>query len=90
MILALAAPVAVSGSDWSDPGLWLGLLTLTALEIVLGIDNIIFLSILAGKLPPHPIFESGADGHAIGMATRVPKYFGAGVWGGHHQIDFSD
>jgi predicted tellurium resistance membrane protein TerC len=38
--------------DWfSDPNAWLGLLTLTALEIVLGIDNIIFISILAGKLP---------------------------------------
>jgi predicted tellurium resistance membrane protein TerC len=39
--------------DWiTDPNAWLGLLTLTALEIVLGIDNIIFISILAGKLPP--------------------------------------
>ena len=39
--------------DWfADPNAWLGLLTLTALEIVLGIDNIIFISILAGKLPP--------------------------------------
>jgi predicted tellurium resistance membrane protein TerC len=38
--------------DWfSDPNAWLGLLTLTALEIVLGIDNIIFISILAAKLP---------------------------------------
>jgi predicted tellurium resistance membrane protein TerC len=38
--------------DWfSDPNAWLGLLTLTGLEIVLGIDNIIFISILAGKLP---------------------------------------
>src|SRR5688500_3108136 len=38
--------------DWfSDPNAWIGLLTLTALEIVLGIDNIIFISILSGKLP---------------------------------------
>src|SRR5687767_5768727 len=38
--------------DWfSEPNAWIGLLTLTALEIVLGIDNIIFISILAGKLP---------------------------------------
>jgi predicted tellurium resistance membrane protein TerC len=37
--------------DWfSDPNAWLGLLTLTALEIVLGIDNIIFISILSSKL----------------------------------------
>ena len=39
--------------DWlADPNAWMGLLTLTVLEIVLGIDNIIFISILAGKLPP--------------------------------------
>jgi predicted tellurium resistance membrane protein TerC len=39
--------------DWfADPNAWIGLLTLTALEIVLGIDNIIFISILASKLPP--------------------------------------
>ena len=38
--------------DWlSDPNAWIGLLTLTVLEIVLGIDNIIFISILSGKLP---------------------------------------
>jgi predicted tellurium resistance membrane protein TerC len=36
---------------FSDPNAWLSLLTLTALEIVLGIDNIIFISILASKLP---------------------------------------
>ena len=39
--------------EWlSDPNVWLGLVTLTALEIVLGIDNIIFISILSSKLPP--------------------------------------
>ena len=38
--------------DWlTDPNAWIGLLTLTALEIVLGVDNIIFISILAGRLP---------------------------------------
>ncbi len=38
--------------DWiADPNIWIGLLTLTVLEIVLGIDNIIFISILAGRLP---------------------------------------
>ena len=38
--------------DWfSDPNAWISLLTLTVLEIVLGIDNIIFISILSGKLP---------------------------------------
>jgi predicted tellurium resistance membrane protein TerC len=39
--------------EWlSDPNVWLGLLTLTALEVVLGIDNIIFISILSSKLRP--------------------------------------
>jgi predicted tellurium resistance membrane protein TerC len=38
--------------DWiTDPNAWVGLLTLTALEIVLGVDNIIFISILSGRLP---------------------------------------
>ena len=36
---------------FADPTIWIGLLTLTALELVLGIDNLIFISILAGKLP---------------------------------------
>lgn len=37
----------------SDPQIWLAFFTLTALELVLGIDNIIFISILVDKLPPH-------------------------------------
>ena len=38
--------------EWlSDPQAWIAFLTLVALEIVLGIDNIIFISILSGKLP---------------------------------------
>ena len=71
----LAAPAVVTSSDWSDPALWLGLLTLSALEIVLGIDNVIFLSILAGKLPP----EQQALGRRLGLAgafvTRVGLLF---------------
>jgi predicted tellurium resistance membrane protein TerC len=40
--------------DWiTDPQAWIGFLTLTVLEIVLGVDNIVFISILAGKLPEH-------------------------------------
>jgi predicted tellurium resistance membrane protein TerC len=39
--------------EWlSDPQAWVGLLTLTVMEVVLGIDNIIFISILSGRLPP--------------------------------------
>ena len=38
--------------EWlSDPQIWASLLTLTALEIVLGIDNLVFIAILAGRLP---------------------------------------
>ena len=38
--------------DWlNDPQIWASLLTLTALEIVLGIDNLVFITILAGRLP---------------------------------------
>ena len=40
--------------EWlSDPAVWAGLLTLIVLEIVLGIDNLVFIAILADKLPPH-------------------------------------
>ena len=38
---------------FTSPEAWIALATLTALEVVLGIDNIIFISILAGKLPHH-------------------------------------
>ena len=37
----------------ADPQVWMSLVTLTALEIVLGIDNLIFLSIVSGRLPRH-------------------------------------
>ncbi len=41
--------------NWlTDPQVWIGLVTLAALEIVLGIDNIIFISILSSKLPASP------------------------------------
>jgi predicted tellurium resistance membrane protein TerC len=50
--------------DWlTDPNAWVGLLTLTVLEIVLGIDNIIFISILAGKLPK----AQQAKGRRVGL-----------------------
>ena len=40
--------------EWlTDPQIWIAFLTLAALEIVLGIDNIVFISILVGKLPAH-------------------------------------
>ena len=56
--------------DWiTDPQIWIALATLTFLEIVLGVDNIIFISILSGKLPPTSSRGPAArparrDGHA--------------------------
>jgi len=58
--------------DWfSDPQIWIGLLTLTALEIVLGIDNIIFISILAGRLPAAQQRKARLWGLALAMVMRV-------------------
>jgi len=58
--------------DWLlDPQAWLALVTLTALEIVLGIDNIIFISILAGKLPPEEQPRARIIGLGVAMITRL-------------------
>ena len=58
--------------DWiTDPQVWISLLTLTALEIVLGIDNIIFISILAGKLPPAEQAKARQTGLMLALVTRV-------------------
>ena len=55
----------------ADPSLWIGLLTLTALELVLGIDNLIFISILAGKLPRHQQATGRRMGLAAALITRL-------------------
>jgi predicted tellurium resistance membrane protein TerC len=58
--------------DWiTDPDIWISLLTLTALEIVLGIDNIIFISILAGKLPAEQQERARKLGLTLALVTRV-------------------
>ena len=54
-----------------DPQAWVSLLTLTALEIVLGIDNIIFISILASKLPPEQQAKARQLGLSLALITRV-------------------
>src|SRR6266446_2423826 len=58
-------------SAFTSPDAWLGLLTLTVLEIVLGIDNIIFISILAGKLPAQQQGRARRVGLLGAMLTRV-------------------
>ncbi len=62
--------------EWlNDPQAWLALLTLTALEIVLGIDNIIFISILTGKLPEHQRDKAQRLGLSLAMITRLLLLF---------------
>lgn len=62
--------------DWlTDPQAWIALLTLTALEIVLGIDNIIFISILAGKLPGEQQKRARILGLLAAMVSRLLLLF---------------
>jgi predicted tellurium resistance membrane protein TerC len=58
--------------EWvSNPSIWISLLTLTLLEVVLGIDNIIFISILSGKLPAHQQKKARKVGLALALVTRI-------------------
>ncbi|MDH3403095.1 MAG: TerC family protein [Acidobacteriota bacterium] len=62
--------------DWiADPAAWVALATLTALELVLGIDNIIFISILAGKLPAGERGRARSLGLLGAMLTRILLLF---------------
>jgi predicted tellurium resistance membrane protein TerC len=54
-----------------DPQAWLAFLTLSALEIVLGIDNIIFISVLVGRLPPAQRKKARNFGLLCAMGTRI-------------------
>ena len=54
-----------------DPQAWIALATLTALEIVLGVDNIIFISILVGRLPDRERQRARVVGLALAMLTRI-------------------
>jgi predicted tellurium resistance membrane protein TerC len=58
--------------EWiTNPDIWLALLTLTALEIVLGIDNIVFISILASKLPQSQQARARTLGLSLAMVMRI-------------------
>ncbi len=62
--------------DWLfNPEIWIALVTLTALEIVLGIDNVVFISILSGKLPEHQRDKARRIGLALAMITRILLLF---------------
>ena len=58
--------------EWlTDPDVWIGLFTLTVLEIVLGIDNLIFISILSGKLPVEQQARARKVGLGLALITRI-------------------
>jgi predicted tellurium resistance membrane protein TerC len=58
-----------------DPHAWLALATLTALEIVLGVDNIIFISVLCGRLPEHQRAKARTIGLVLAMVSRLALLF---------------
>ncbi|MBX2907154.1 MAG: TerC family protein [Taibaiella sp.] len=58
--------------NWlTDPEIWISLITLTVMEIVLGIDNIVFISILTGKLPEDQQDKARKTGIGLAMITRI-------------------
>ena len=62
--------------EWlTDPQVWIAFATLTALELVLGIDNIVFISILAGKLPAEQQQKARLTGLGLAMFMRVGLLF---------------
>ncbi|HEV7633461.1 MAG TPA: hypothetical protein VGO41_10780, partial [Steroidobacteraceae bacterium] len=63
----------------SDPTAWVAFATLSALEIVLGIDNIIFISILVGRLPAERRGRARVVGLGLAMFTRIALLFSI-VW----------
>ncbi len=62
--------------EWlTNPEIWIGLLSLTALEIVLGIDNVVFISILAEKLPSHQRARARRVGLSLALLARIALLF---------------
>lgn len=74
--MELLAALPLSDFSWiSQPDAWIALLTLTVLEIVLGIDNIVFISILVDKLPASQQPRARFIGLALAMVTRILLLF---------------
>src|SRR5690349_3147591 len=66
--------------EWiADPSVWVGLTTLVLLEIVLGVDNLIFIAILADKLPEHQRQRARVIGLSIALVLRL-ALLGAISW----------
>jgi predicted tellurium resistance membrane protein TerC len=62
---------AIDWSFLSQPEAWISLVTLTLLEIVLGIDNVVFIAILAGKLPKEQQHKARQLGLTLALVTRI-------------------
>jgi predicted tellurium resistance membrane protein TerC len=60
---------------FTDPQVWIAFLTLLALELVLGVDNVVFISILAGKLPEDQRKRARQLGLALALVTRILLLF---------------
>jgi predicted tellurium resistance membrane protein TerC len=58
---------------FSSPEIWVSMLTLTLLEVVLGIDNLVFLSIVAGRLPPHQQRIGRQVGLSLALGLRLAR-----------------
>lgn len=80
MMLAADAPAAAPAdvAFWSGAGL-IALVTLTTLEVVLGIDNVVFIAILAGRLPEHQQARARTVGLLLAMVLRI-ALLGAAFW----------
>ena len=65
--------------NWADSGTWLALLTLTFLEIVLGVDNIIFISIASSKIPEKDRSKANNIGLILAMIIRIVLLFGVSI-----------
>lgn len=58
--------------DWlTDPTIWIALITLIALELILGVDNVIFISVLSGKLPVEQQSKARRTGLALAVISRI-------------------
>ena len=69
-------PYLMQMPDWGHPEVWVSLLTITFLEIVLGIDNIIFISIASNRLPKEERRKATNLGLILAMALRIGLLFG--------------
>lgn len=73
--MSLTQPLTSSMEFLLDPNIWIAFLMLCALEIVLGVDNIIFISVLVGRLPPEMRDKARRFGLVLAMGSRLALLF---------------